>query len=178
MVMFRRRRMMRRSRGPPLVTYKHQRNEDLTYIGLEANQNFVIYTGGNQGSQTSSQNVPSGARVESVFVSVNFVAPEGNTTGTYSWMLVKLRDGQSVADIAVTGASAFTAVGLSNMRNQIFHTEMGIHATEDAGVIRYNRQIKIPKIYQRVREGDIIMLVFNATSAGPLSIGTRFKSKQ
>ena len=177
MDMFRRRRMRRRS-SPPLVTYKHQRNENLTYIGSAANQNYVIYTGGNQGSQTSAMQVPTGARVESVNVSVNFASGSGALTGTLSWMIVKFRDSQQASDIAVTDASAWSNIGLSMMRNQVFVSHMAIFATEDGGVYRFNKQILIPKIYQRVREGDVLMLIFNANEAGPLSIGTRFKSKQ
>ncbi len=178
MDMFRRRRMMRRNRGPPLVTYKHQRNVAISYLGGNVNDIFDIYTGIPQGGITDPVSVPVGSRVESIFVSMNFVSESSATTGTYSWMILKLRTGQTVADISSTNTSTFSNIVASNLRNQEFATYMGIHATEDAGPIRYNIQIKIPKIYQRVREGDQLLLVFNADAGGPLNIGVRYKSKQ
>ena len=174
--MFRRMRRRMRTVRPPIVSFKHQRSENLTYAGLDANNNFTIYDTISQGMPTTPQNVPGGAKVFSIDVSVNFVSDTASSTGVFSWMIIKLRDGQGVADVAATNASNWSNVGLSNMRNQIFETNMGVFPTEDGGVIRYNKHIKIPKIYHRCREGDTMVLVWNSDNAGTLSIGTRYKS--
>ena len=169
-------RRMRRVMRAPIVSYKHQNSENSTYVGGDANNNYILYSGVAQGTPSTPTNVPSGSKVASVVVTVNFISGDASTTGLYSWMIVKLRDGQEISDIAGTDASNWSNVGTSNMRNQIFHTEMGIFPTEDAGWIRYQKRIKIPSIYHRVREGDRLVLVWNSASAGPLSLGKRFKS--
>ncbi len=168
-----RRKMTIRS---PVVSYKHQREESSTYTGAAVNNLFLIYTGIGQGQPTTPQNIPTGSKVYSFDVSVNFVSADASTTGVFSWMIVKLRDSQAISDIAATDASSWSNIGITKMRNQVIYSHMGIFPTEDAGLSIKNVHIKVPKIYHRIREGDSMVLVFNAQSAGPLSIGTRYKS--
>ena len=107
----------------PIVSYKHQRDEQSTYIGSAANVEFDIYEGVNQGNQTAPASVPVGSKVANVFVSVNFTSSTGGVTGEFSWMVCKLRAGQTIDDIAPTDASNWSVIGLSNLRNQIFETQ-------------------------------------------------------
>ncbi len=161
----------------PIVSFKHQRNENLTYVGGNANNQFLIYVGGEPGSQPTPGDVPAGNKVYGINVSVNFIHPEGSGTDTPSWMLVHLRAGQSIADcFSATGASEWSVIGLSSCRNQVLKSFMTIVGSEDAGPKTWNLRIKIPKMWHRVREGDALTLIFNAGATGPLSIGTRFKS--
>ena len=169
-----RRRVMMRA---PIVSYKHQRNENTTYIGTGANNSFVLYTGTAPGETASPNTVPAGNKVYSVDVSVNFIHPEGSGTDTPSWMLVHFRAGQELDSLfANPNASEWSNIGLSLARNQVIKSFMSIVGSEDAGPRQWNMHIKIPKLWHRIREGDILILTFNAQSAGSLSIGTRFKS--
>ena len=175
MVMPRHFRRMRRML-PPIVSYKHQVAESVSYAGLDANQQTVLYFGQPPVTPSGGNLVPAGHKVYSVDVSVNFVSGDQNTTGTYSWMLCYMRQDQQVNIIfAAVGAANWSVIGLSNARNQVIKSYMGIVGTEDAGPIRQNVHIKIPKIYQRVREGDQLILVFNADAAGTYSTGFRYK---
>ena len=174
MDMFRRRR--RRVMSSPVVSQKHQHSQNQSYIGTSANLEFLIVEVGLQGIATSPSKVQNGTKIYNIFVSVSAIRDSSTDGSTYSWMLVKLRNGQTIDDIAAVDASNWSNVGNSMIKNQIFHTEMGIFGTEDAGSVRYNRIIKIPKIYQRQREGDSFVLVFNSLEPAVVSLGARFKS--
>ena len=117
--------------------------------------------------------VPVGAKVFSVDLSVNFISVDSSTSGNFDWCFLKLREGQTVASL-ITNPD-WTNLGFSNGRNQIIKSYMANYGTEDAGSIRYNPHIKIPKIYQRMRAGDSLVMAFIASSAGSLSSGMRYK---
>ncbi len=173
------RRGMRRMRPmrAPIVSYKHQREEDITYIGTVANNEYLVYQGSAPGGISSPQDVPAGNKVYSVDVSLNFTHTSGSGTTRYTWMLVHLRADQQIGFLfASTDASNWSNIGLSKGRNQVIKSYLGIVGTEDAGPKLYNVHIKIPKMWHRVREGDELRIVFNATDPGSLITGTRFKS--
>ena len=173
------RRAGRRRRPPmraPIVTYKHQKNEDITYVGGNANNETILYTGLPPGNLSLVNGVPAGHKVFSVDVSVNALAPDNNTTGTFSWMLIHLRADQSVATlINPSRASGWSEIGLSVGRNQVIKSYMGLYGTDDAGPYRSNVHIKIPKLWHRVREGDQLILVWNSDAATTFSVGFRYK---
>ncbi len=161
----------------PIVSYKHQRQEDITYIGTGANNFYTVYTGTGPGSTATPDTVPAGNKVFSVNVSLNYINPEGSGTATINWMIIHLRADQNINTLfAATDASNWTNIGLSLARNQVLKSFLSLVGSEDAGPKLWNVHIKIPKMWQRVREGDSIVIVFNSVTAGPLSTGTRFKS--
>ncbi len=162
----------------PIVSYKHQRNENTTYAGAAANNNYVVYTGVGPGAAASPNTVPAGNKVYSVDVSVNFIHLAGSGTDAPSWMLTHLRADQDITALfgGGSGASEWSSIGNSLARNQVIKSYMSLIGTEDAGPIKTNVHIKIPKMWHRVREGDILLITFNADQTGSLSIGTRFKS--
>ncbi len=163
----------------PIVSTKKQRNEDITYAGLGANNIYNLYAGVGVGDVETTSTVQMGKKVFSVDVSVNFASGSGVTSATWAWMLLKLRAGQSiVGEFAAVNAAFWSNIGLSNARNQIIKSFMGIVTSEDGVPLRANLHIPIPRLMQRVREGDQLLLVFNADVAGPLSIGSRYKSYQ
>ena len=174
------RRSMRRFRRPmraPIVSFKHQRSQNVTYIGAVANENINLYTGGAPGSTVGVQTVPAGNKVYSVDVSLNFTLVEGSGTSTLSWSLIHFRSDQAVDTLfAPTDASNWSNIGLSNGRNQIVKSYMSLIGSEDSGPRAWNLHIKIPKQWHRVREGDVLLIIFNAVEPGSLSVGTRFKS--
>ncbi len=113
-----------------------------------------------------------GSKVFSVEVWVNFVSSSGAVHGIFSWYIIKTRSGQLLADVPVAD---FTAIGLSNVRNQIFHQETSIIGTQDAGPYKFHRRLKIPKHMQRMRAGDILRIISQSSIAGTQSIGDLYK---
>ncbi len=172
-----RRRRMRRAIRAPIVSYKHQRQEEVTYVGTTGNQEYLVYQGTQPGSMSGPQDVPAGNKVYSIDVSQNFTIESGSGTARLNWMLVHLRDGQQVGFLyAATDAANWSNIGLSKGRNQVIKSYVGIVGTEDAGPKIWNVHIPIPKLWHRVREGDELRIVFTGTDPGLLVTGTRFKS--
>jgi len=161
----------------PIVTVKKQRAEVVTYAGLNANNVYTLYTGVAPGILETTSTVHTGKKVFSVDLSVNFISSSGGISGVFNWMLYKLRDGQSTnGEFAALDAASWSNIGLSNARNQVIKSYMGLVGTQDAGALRANVHISIPKIYQRVRQEDKLLLCFNSDIGGPLHIGSRFKT--
>ncbi len=168
------RRMIMRA---PVVSYKHQRQTDTTYIGTSANAITTFYTGGAPGATASIGVVPAGNKVFSVNVSVNFVQTSSSGNSRIEWCIVHLRADQTFDSLfASPGGCNWTTIGNSMGRNQIIKSFIGLVGSEDAGAQRWNLHVKIPKMWHRVREGDSLILVFNAENAGALTVGTRYKS--
>ncbi len=160
----------------PIVSFKHQRNETVSYLGSNANNIYTIYTGVQSGTGSGPQTVPVGEKVYSVDVSVNFIPATASAGSDYSWMLVHYRSDQDQNVLFSTPHSSWSSIGLSNARNQVVKSFMGVTGSEDSTSARYNIHIRIPKMWHRMREGDLLLLTFNAAEAGILSIGTRYKS--
>ena len=173
--MFRpRRRMVMRA---PVVSYKHQRQTDVTYIGTNANQVITFYTGSAPGATAGVGTVPAGNKVFSLDISVNFVQTSSSGNSRIEWCIVHLRADQDFDTLfASPGGCNWSNIGLSLGRNQILKSFIGLVGSEDAGAQRWNLHVKIPKMWHRVREGDKLLCIFNAENAGALTIGTRFKS--
>ncbi len=160
----------------PIVSYKHQRNETVSYVGTSLNNTFTVLSGVGPGEAESPNQAAAGHHVYSMDVSVNFVTSSGTGSGDYSWFLVHLRSDQTLASMFPTPSSEWTTIGISKNRNQVIKSYMGVVGSEDGGIVRQNPHIKIPRIFQRIREGDVILLVFNGAEAGTLSIGARYKT--
>jgi len=174
--MFRRRmRMPRRRMQAPIVSKKVQRNENISYAGTDVNNEFEVYQGVDAGAGVTQQDIPIGHKVYSIDVSVNFISVDSSTSTVFSWAIFHLRQDQVINTLFGTPATEWSNLGASSGRNQVFKSFMGIVGTEDAGSVRYNTHIKIPKQWHRIREGDRCVIVFNAPQAGTLSIGTRYK---
>ncbi len=172
-----RRRMMRRSIVPPLISFKHQRQENQTYVGGGVNLLYVVYTGVNANVATTPSTVPNGHKVYSVDVSLTFIHQAGSGSGDISWMLTHLRDGQTIGTCFASpnGASDWSNIGLSKCKNQVIKSYISAIGTEDAGPRIWNVHIKIPKQWHRVRDGDTLNISFNGDQTGLLVLGTRFK---
>ncbi len=160
----------------PITSFKHQFEEKVTYTGSAVNNQTVLYFGGAPNAEQAPNIVSAGHKVYSVDVSVNFITGSGSISTSYAWMLVKMRDGQLVDIIfGANNGADWSTIGASSSRNSVIKSYIGFVGTEDAGPLKQNPHIKIPKIYQRVREGDQLILVFNADLAGELIVGFRYK---
>ncbi len=175
MARFQRRRPSRRM-AAPIVSYKHQASTAVTYGGTDANNITFIMLGGAPNSEQSGINVSAGHKVYSVDLSVSYSLTAGSGTSTFSWMLVHLRDDQNIGSLfAASGASNWSTIGVSKGRNQVIKSFTGIVGSEDAGPRLYNLHIKIPKQWHRIREGDALVIVFNADEIGSLLTAHRYK---
>ena len=176
MDMYRRRSFRRRSSGRPAQTKKVQIAFPSSYVGGGANLDLGLATTVEIGSPLGIVDVPVGARITTMAISIGFTNATANAGSTYSWMLVKYRSGQTVSNcFAVTDASQWSNIGVSACRNQVIKSFTGVTGTEDAKALDYVIQVKIPKIYQRMRDGDNWVLTWNSSEAGTINIGTRYK---
>ncbi len=120
--------------------------------------------------------VPVGAKIFSITLTQNFITQSGSVNASFNFYVMKVRGGQTDNELP---AADFTAIGLSNLRNQIFYsltTEVG---TQDAGPFKMtNRRIKIPRIYQRMRAGDRIVVVATSDEIGTYKTGVIYKYYQ
>ncbi len=173
MVLARRRGRMR-MRMNPIQSVKNQMATKQTAISNTNVVDFIAVSSEvGEPTKITGREVPVGATIYSIDVSVNFISESGTITGNFDWCLLKIRSGQAVSTLIVS--PDWTNLGLSTGRNQIIKSFMSLFGTEDAGSIRYNLHIKIPKIYQRMRSGDTFALVMQSSSAGSLASGARYK---
>lgn len=161
----------------PIQSFKQQRQEVITYAGTVANNNYIVVVGVARDALSGDRkNVPVGAKIMSIAVTVNFGSTSAAATGDGNWMLTCLRAGQDVQDeFAATNAADWSNIGLSNARNQVIKSFLVNFSTENGATYRHSSQIKIPKMYQRIRQGDVWTITWNSGLGGQLAIGTRYK---
>ena len=155
------------------TSLKHQHAlKQTAIIGLKANFNVVTSIPPGAARVTGDQ-VPAGNHVFSVDLYLNFVNESASTAGNVDWYYIILRSGQTLTEAP---QADFSAIGLSTMRNQILWSEALQIGTEDGQLVRRFKHIKIPKMYRRIREGDVHMIVYANDNALNQSFAARFKS--
>ena len=169
---FRRRRPM----SAPVVSFKHQHAQITSYIGGNANEEFVILAGTNQVAPVSPTTAPIGHKMYSVDVTVNFVNGSANNASDWSWAIYHLRQDQTIVGLFGAQASNWSSIGVSSTKNQCFESHMGTISTEDGSMYNREKHVKIPKQWFRIRDGDQLILVWNSAQGGILALGARFKS--
>ncbi len=158
----------------PIQSVKNQMATKETLLGDTLEQIFIAQTTDvGAATKVTGREVPTGASIYSVDVSVNFISATGGQTGTFDWVLIKTREGQGV--VSLITSPDWTDIGLANGRNAVIKSYMTIFATEDGGSVKYNVHIKIPKIYQRCRAGDNLIIALKSLDAGTLAVGARYK---
>ncbi len=154
---------------------KNQYNEDQSVLeNTTVETVFATAVNGQANTKLIGNEVPVGAKVQSMDVYVNAISQTSGDTGTYVYYLAKVKTGQG----ASFPIPSFTGIGLSKVRNQIFKSEMTIIGTNDAGPLRTKFRQKIPKSMQRMADGDKISLFFIATPAIISSVGVRYYYKE
>ena len=100
MVMFRRGRRRRSMSMTPIHSVKNQK---ATKQSIMANVNVIdiLASAVEVGTATKvfGNEVPVGAKIFSIDVSVNFISSSGSITGNFDWCLVKTRTGQTATSI-------------------------------------------------------------------------------
>ena len=123
-------------------------------------------------ARTTGNECTAGAHIFSMDVYVNAITPSASNETNFNYYIAFRRQGQ--ASSALPEAD-FSDIGLSNMRNQIIFSDLNQLGTEDAGPLRRKHHIKIPQMYQRVREGDQWDLIYGHTDAVETNLGFRAK---
>ena len=161
----------------PIQSVKNQRSTTTTTTAAVNVLDFVaLATEQGVATKVVGNEVPVGATVYSMDISVSFISGSASDTGTFEWCFMKLRDGQSVTN--TISSPNWSDIGLSSGRNQVIKSYMTVFSTEDGGSVKYNPHIRIPKIYQRMRSGDQFVIVTKTSQIGLLLTGARYKYYQ
>lgn len=157
----------------PVKTKNQLSLKESTVMGTK--HRFDIVTSLAPGEQrTLSGQVQAGDHVYRVNLSINATVPTGTGNTDFDFYVACIRSGQTLATLP---SADWSDIGLSNLRNQIIYSEQNQLGSEDAGPLRRKISIKIPKIYQRIRQGDFIMLVYdNPSETVQVNIGARYSS--
>jgi len=174
------RRFQGRSRQSMKNVIQSVKNSFQTNLSMLAStptdfQGVVVVEVG-QATKTLGIEVPTGAKVFSVELWVQVVSASASASGNLQWYIAKSRSGQALA--SDFPEPDFSATGLSQVRNQIFHQETAQFGTEDAGPYKFHRRIRIPRVYQRCRANDNIFVKIEASVATEVTIVWLYKYYQ
>ncbi len=120
----------------------------------------------------STAETATGAKLFSVFLSIYLYNNADQVAGSLDWYYAVRRGATTFADMPSANAT-----GRSNLRNQILHNEKGLAGAVATGgpPMVWKGVIKIPKQYQRLREGDIHFINFRSSQAGKFCIKAIYK---
>jgi len=104
---------------------------------------------------------------------INAIVDSGSQNTNFDFYVIFRRSGQAASSIP---EADFSSIGLSELRNQIIFSDLNQIGTEDAGPLKRKISIKIPKMFQRLREGDFWDLVYGHTVAVQTNMGFRAKA--
>ena len=125
--------------------------------------------------RTVSGQVTPGSHIYRINFSVNAIVASGAGSTDFDFYVCILRSGQTVG--ATFPTADWSDIGLSKVRNQIFYSDANQIGSEDAGPLRRKFSVKLPKIYQRMRDGDSIKLIYdNPGDNVQVSMNARFSS--
>ncbi len=169
-MVYRRRRMARRSRSFSKKV-KNQISFPQTIVGNTLIQlEIATAVTGSADTKVLGNEVPVGAFVKMVAVYVNVQSIDGTSAGSFDYYIATQRSGQGAA----FPDTQFSAIGLSPVRNQIYHSDMNEIGSEDSAPLRQKFFVKVPKIYQRIRDGDKLIFVMKGAQAMETNIGFRY----
>ncbi len=114
--------------------------------------------------------VQTGAKIFGVFITIYLYNNADQVAGSLDWYYGVRRGATSFADMPPANA-----VGLSNLRNQILHQEKGLSGGPNGPPMVFKGVIRIPRQYQRIREGDIHFISFRSSQAGKFCIKAIYK---
>ncbi len=110
-----------------------------------------------------------GANIFRVRVQLSAGSVGGGSLGSIHWYIGVARAGQDLTAGTGDFPSPAALVG-SLVRNQILQSYQKVLGSEDGNTYHFDRWIKIPKIYRRVREGDVIFVkILNSGSGSQLT---------
>ncbi len=155
-----------------IAKVKNQFAEETSAIASTNIDTFItsaVEVGG--ATKTTGIECPVGASIRSVHVVVQMSSTAGGVGLVGAWYMTIFRHGQTGVDFP---APQWTAIGLSTIRNQIWHSEMFVVGSNDSNGYRFQKQILVPKWCQRVRAGDFMAIRTNCSSDYLRSVGVRY----
>ncbi len=169
------RRFRRRPRMAMVAPVKLKNQHDFkASITIGMKNAFVLMTGIKPGAaRVLSSEVPAGNHVYRYNLNLNAIHASGSGSGNIDLYIAFLRSGQTTADLPDAN---WSSIGLSTLRNQIIWSELNQVGTEDAGPYKRKVSVPVPKLYQRVREGDSAVLIWGNSETIEINYGVRFSS--
>jgi len=99
-----------------------------------------------------------GETINGFFITIFIIGDTGAPVDSaINWYIIKTRSGQTTVPNA-------SQVGLSDLRNQVFHQEKGLAGSGDGTPMAFKGVIVVPKGMRRMREGDQFEIVINLTT--------------
>ncbi len=105
--------------------------------------------------------IPIGAKIGAVFVSIFVLGSTGSGSGLIDWYLWKNKRQASGVGTRPTPGNT----GVNKFRSWILHEEKGLAATQDGTPMVFKGVIKIPRSFQRMGEDDAFDIVLLAPGA-------------
>ncbi len=121
---------------------------------------------------SSTVEVATGSKIFGVFLTIYLYNNADQVAGSLDWYYGVRRGVTTFADMPSANQT-----GLSPLRNQILHNEKGLAGAIGTGgpPMVFKGIIRIPRQYQRLREGDIHFISFRSSQAGKFCIKAIYK---
>jgi len=160
-----RRRRRIQSRPSPIQSFRQIYDKAATIIGL-ADETDIVADGSDQNPPGFTNNVvPVGAMIYRIRLNITVQGASSSDSGKAGFIVYKLRGGQGGG----TDITNYITLGGTATRNQVFWNQALPYGTEDAGPRSFDRWLKIPKTFQRMREGDNFQVKFTNSDASSVS---------
>ncbi len=149
----------RSNKGTVIDSVKHEvRYSNLLSAGGVVTE-IVIATGKNAQDVSADTDVKTGALIKAIFFENNYNF-EGNITAVFDWFIVKIKQGQTIANFD-------PAVPNTPIRSQVFQWGMEMPAgINNSGSVKRMGTLLIPKGKQRMSEGDRWSLMYRRSAGG------------
>jgi len=156
----------------PVKRTKNQTNTDQSILA-GASVGIVIALGVKPTGdvKVTGNEVTAGSIIKQVSCYVN-VTPPTAAVDSLQYYIAMQRNGQ---DFINQLQPDFTSIGLSANRNQVIWSDMDQTGSGEGPTVRKKFRLKIPKIYQRLREGDALLFVIKSAQGSETSIGFRYQ---
>jgi len=166
-------RRFQRTRMRFTQSLKVQHGRSQSDVPNSKNTFALLRTVGVGEARVTGDQVQPGSHIFRMNVYINALVPSGSGNTNFDYYIVFRRSGQTSANLP---EADFSSIGLSTLRNQIIFSDLNQIGTEDAGPMKRKISIKVPKMYQRIREGDLWDLVYGHSAAVETNLGFRAKS--
>ncbi len=168
---FRRRAPRMSMKGVTSLKMQHGRAQS-DIAGVRNNFSLLFGIKPGQARVTGTE-AAAGSHVYSFDLYINAIVDSGGGNSNFDCYVIFLRDGQT---ISTSPEADFTDIGLSPRRNQIIYSDLNQLGSEDAGPLRRKIHIKVPKLYQRIRESDLWVFVYGHSANIQTNLGFRAKN--
>ncbi len=167
-----RRQSPRRQMLAPIVTFRQIGDKSISLIGGAIDDTTLATGSDSQDVGSVNTVVRTGTKIYRIRVVINCRGASSAVSGDIGWYLAKVRNAQAFGSFPSP-----VAMGGDPLRNQIFHSQYDSYGTEDGYRYKFDRWIKIPKIYQRMRSGDFFIVKLLNQSSDALNYTIHYDYK-